>query len=385
MEIHKVKKGETVYSIAREYGVSPAKIIENNGLKNPDKLAEGRELLILFPTRTYTARRGDTLDMISKRFSVSRSELMKNNPTLRGRDKIYPEEVFAVRYPNRTHGIALLCGYLYSGCQRERLMLTLPYLSHLALSSYVYDKGRLRRLFDTREAIESARSLGKNPLVRIYCRPPCSPEDFGERFIRQARDAAISEGCDGIVLSAVEMVNEDRYADFLFEMKKELLSEGLTLWLETNGKICPRCLDTADSVIICAEDSLAKGADACHSEAQELYRAFAQRLDTSNAFIDLSPFAYKNGEAMPIDTALSYADSIGAKIDSSQDGMLLKFNSGKDEIILPSKRSIKAKLDLVGELGYLGCAIDIMRCPVSHLMMLSSLFHLSPDYFSGGI
>ena len=39
MQIHKVKKGETVYSIARDYGVSPTKIAEINGLQNKDLLA----------------------------------------------------------------------------------------------------------------------------------------------------------------------------------------------------------------------------------------------------------------------------------------------------------------------------------------------------------
>ena len=57
MQIHRVKEGESIYSIAREYGVHPSKIIENNGIRNPSRLTVGRELLILIPTRTYTARR----------------------------------------------------------------------------------------------------------------------------------------------------------------------------------------------------------------------------------------------------------------------------------------------------------------------------------------
>ena len=58
MKIHTVKEGETVFHIARKYGVSPAKIIENNGLLNPDRLSVGQKLLIVRPL-TNMEEKGD--------------------------------------------------------------------------------------------------------------------------------------------------------------------------------------------------------------------------------------------------------------------------------------------------------------------------------------
>ena len=60
MKIHRVKEGDSVYSIAREYAVMPTKIIEANELLTPDVLTVGEELLILTPTRTHTVRGGET-------------------------------------------------------------------------------------------------------------------------------------------------------------------------------------------------------------------------------------------------------------------------------------------------------------------------------------
>ena len=88
MFIHTVGEGDTVFKIARNYSTSPIKIIENNDLKNPDVLSVGEELLILTPTRTYTARGGDTAAKIARRFGIKRGMLYRNNPYLCGQDKV---------------------------------------------------------------------------------------------------------------------------------------------------------------------------------------------------------------------------------------------------------------------------------------------------------
>ena len=68
MRIHRVERGESVFGIARAYGVPAASIIEVNGLENPDALAVGQELLVLTPRRVYTARSGDTVSDVARRF-----------------------------------------------------------------------------------------------------------------------------------------------------------------------------------------------------------------------------------------------------------------------------------------------------------------------------
>jgi murein DD-endopeptidase MepM/ murein hydrolase activator NlpD len=44
--VHVVKKGETVYRIARAYGVAPADLLEENGIVDPKQVAVGSELFV---------------------------------------------------------------------------------------------------------------------------------------------------------------------------------------------------------------------------------------------------------------------------------------------------------------------------------------------------
>ncbi|HQH15968.1 MAG TPA: LysM peptidoglycan-binding domain-containing protein [Smithella sp.] len=94
---HRVKRGETVYSIARKYHVSVASICSYNKLGSRKKLVRGRNLTIPVAKREYYAsgksndrkqiassglykvKKGETLSMISRRFSIPVNQLKKMN------------------------------------------------------------------------------------------------------------------------------------------------------------------------------------------------------------------------------------------------------------------------------------------------------------------
>jgi membrane-bound lytic murein transglycosylase D len=97
---HRVKRGETVYSIAQKYNVSVSSIRSYNRLSSKKKLIQGRRLTIplkngegyateksnknnyqseLTPTGRYKVKNGDTLLMISRRFSIPLEQLKKMN------------------------------------------------------------------------------------------------------------------------------------------------------------------------------------------------------------------------------------------------------------------------------------------------------------------
>ena len=82
MVIHTVRPGDTVWRLARQYGVSASRIISDNGIRNPQQLPIGQALIILIPELTYTVQPGDTLGTIAARFSVPEIVLLQNNPEL---------------------------------------------------------------------------------------------------------------------------------------------------------------------------------------------------------------------------------------------------------------------------------------------------------------
>ena len=71
-----VEKGDTLYSIGREYGVSVQQLIEVNGILNPKQLRSGTEIVVPF---THEVEKGDTLYGISREFDLSIDELSAYN------------------------------------------------------------------------------------------------------------------------------------------------------------------------------------------------------------------------------------------------------------------------------------------------------------------
>jgi len=94
--IYKVKKGDTLYSIAEKFGVDVQELKSFNNLKS-EKVKEGQELKI--PAKgtakkqkketqeygTYVVQKGAKLEHIAKKLGVSQRELEELNPELKGK------------------------------------------------------------------------------------------------------------------------------------------------------------------------------------------------------------------------------------------------------------------------------------------------------------
>jgi LysM repeat protein len=71
--IHRVRRGQTLYSIANMYGVTVEAIVEANNLRNPSRIYAG--MLLRIPLAddliVHTVRRGETLMGIALKYGVS--------------------------------------------------------------------------------------------------------------------------------------------------------------------------------------------------------------------------------------------------------------------------------------------------------------------------
>lgn len=76
--IHRVVRGNTVYSISRLYGVPVRSVIENNRLKPPYLLSVGQKLK-LPGRRGHSVAKGETVYSISRRYGVPINELTRAN------------------------------------------------------------------------------------------------------------------------------------------------------------------------------------------------------------------------------------------------------------------------------------------------------------------
>jgi murein DD-endopeptidase MepM/ murein hydrolase activator NlpD len=76
--VHTVLSGETIYAIARQYGVAPNDVIAVNDLVVPYHLQPGMRVQ-LPPPNAYRVKRGDSLALIAKTFSVAQTDLIAVN------------------------------------------------------------------------------------------------------------------------------------------------------------------------------------------------------------------------------------------------------------------------------------------------------------------
>lgn len=73
---HVVERGQTIYSIARSYGIPQALIIAENDIADPRNVAVGTVLVI---PGTYEVQRGDSYYGIARRFDVELADLLAMN------------------------------------------------------------------------------------------------------------------------------------------------------------------------------------------------------------------------------------------------------------------------------------------------------------------
>lgn len=167
MKIHVVAQGETISSIAQQYQVSERKLIQDNMLTDPDTLAVGQTLVILFPDQVYTVQVGDTIYSIARAKNITVNEIYRNNPSLGGSPILYPGQTLVLSYTGEKKGTLEVNGYAYPFIDRAMLRRIMPYLTYFTLFTYgITRTGELIDL-DDEEFISMARGYGVAPLMLI--------------------------------------------------------------------------------------------------------------------------------------------------------------------------------------------------------------------------
>jgi len=162
LEIYIVKKGDTLYRIAAEIGVSMETLIEENQLQNPDVLSVGQALLIGGSEDGYVVRPGDTLYSIARRHGISLSALVEANPQIRDPARIQPGD--RLHLPGNGRKI-IVNGYA-SVVTDAALRGWLPGLTFLSPFSFQVDaEGGWTPSFDVNTAI--AGSAGVKSLLTV--------------------------------------------------------------------------------------------------------------------------------------------------------------------------------------------------------------------------
>jgi len=144
MLIEVVEPGETIWMIARRYGVSVDALVRLNGISDPMRLVAGQALVVPTDGRTHTVRAGETLWQIARRYGVSPQSLIELN-NIPAPDLIFPGEV--LRIPRAPRIEIEANAYLQtSGAARDRRLAleAAPALTYVSIFEYrVLESGEL--------------------------------------------------------------------------------------------------------------------------------------------------------------------------------------------------------------------------------------------------
>ena len=167
MVIHVVRPGDSMYSIAQEYGVPISQLLNDNQLPDPSRLVVGQTIVVRFPQQVHTVQAGQTLSSIAQRYGLTVRQLQRNNPVLGGGVAIYPGQTLVISYKQEIEGTLSVNGYAYPFIDRALLRATLPYLTFMTPFTYgITEDGGLVDLDDA-ELIAMAKEGGVAPLMHL--------------------------------------------------------------------------------------------------------------------------------------------------------------------------------------------------------------------------
>ena len=167
MTIHVVQPGETLYSIAGQYGADPELLRQANGVPENSALAVGQTLVIQHIQAFHVVQQGQTLASVARQYGISRRALYRNNYWLLGKPALQPGQTLVIAYSAEKLGGISTNGYAYPFIAPRQLGAVLPYMTYVTPFTYgITAQGGLLPLDDGRILSEAAR-LGTAPLMHL--------------------------------------------------------------------------------------------------------------------------------------------------------------------------------------------------------------------------
>ncbi len=168
MIIHVVQAGDTLSSIAVQYGVTPERIIIENELPNPDRLVVGQSIGIRVPDVVHTVTSGDTLFSISEQYDITPNRILQNNPRVAANEFLTPGEELVITYEgDEVIDTLVINGYAYPFINREVLRSTLPFLTYLSIFTYGFSPSGELVPVEDEELIAIAQEFGVGPIMML--------------------------------------------------------------------------------------------------------------------------------------------------------------------------------------------------------------------------
>lgn len=423
MVIHVVSPGETVYSIALEYGVSLEQLRINNGLEDGNQLSVGQALLILFPTKTHLVGLGETLSSIARQYGISRRTLFQNNFILGGRPNLWPGQTLVISYTDTPTQPLFVGGYAYPFISPSLLNQALPFLTGLMPFTYgISSTGHLLPLHDE-ALLSAARIHGVQPLMHLSSLTEdetfsterasmlLNQPDLQQSFLEEVLALILAKGYQGIDVDFEFLGKENAapYAAFIQALHDTLAPYGYPVVVA----LAPKTSDEQAGLLYEGHDykALGQAADAVLlmtyewgytygppmavapiSNVRQVVEYALTRIPQEKILLGIPnygydwPLPYVEGQtrAQSISNVeavqLAFANGATISFDESAQAPYFTYRSpnGTDhEVWFEDVRSILAKCNLIAEYGLCGAGYwNLMRPFPGNWMLLRSQFQI---------
>lgn len=207
MEIHIVRPGETLYSIAAQHRADLALLRALNGTPPDGALAVGQTLIIRHADTFHIVQPGETLSGIARRYGVPLRRLYRNNYPLGGQPAIQPGQTLVIAYRDPPAAETFTNGYAYPFIPSRLLSAELPYMSYLTPFTYgITAEGGLLPLADE-ALLAQARRLGTAPLMHLSTLTEADNFSSGRAVALLTSPA----GQEALILQILETIEEKGY------------------------------------------------------------------------------------------------------------------------------------------------------------------------------
>lgn len=263
--IHTVRSGETLWRIAEQYGITVKQILQANKIANPNYISSGLTLVI--PAPRHTVQAGETLSAIARRYGVSLSSLIKVN-NITDPNLIYPGRVLVI--PVKERPVIEVNGYTYQLGEGgvEVIREVGEHLTYMSPFAYlIREDGSLQQIADT-PLIQAAYSEKVVPMISItnftysslghnLAHIVLSTPEIREALISNVLNIMRTKGYRGLNIDFENVLPEDRelYNSFLQLAVDRLHPEGYFV----SSALAPKTGPTQQGLLYTAHDYPAHG------------------------------------------------------------------------------------------------------------------------------
>jgi spore germination protein len=248
-----VQSGETLWSIASNYGVDPQILAADNEVPESGALAVGQTLVIRFPRLVHAVSSGDTLESVAADYGVSLRSLWQNNWYLRGSRELTPRQPLIIKTFSQPARTAQFNGYAYPQIDLSLLRAEASFLSYVIPFTYgISADGGLLPL-DDEAMLDVIRGQGSRPVLHLSSYTENEQFD-SNRAAKLLTDLAAQ---DRMTVQIEALIQEkgfagvdvdfeflppalaDSYAAFLARLRQRLGPQGYFVWAALAPKTSP--------------------------------------------------------------------------------------------------------------------------------------------------